>query len=224
MGFPELFQFLERLQKNNTKEWMDTHRKEYQAVRSFFVSWLDALNARLAQIDSEYFDTPGKKGINRINNNLMFAPHKPVYKDHFAAGLDQRTKQGDFYVEIGLKNCLLAGGYWRPEPKVLTSIRNAIDYNGEELVAILEKPSFKKLFGALYEDISLKTAPKGFSQDHPHIDLLRLKTFGVECTLLPQGHTDLRKGMPTAAFTAYIEEVYLEMLPFRRYLRQAATV
>jgi uncharacterized protein (TIGR02453 family) len=224
MGFPELFHFLERLQKNNSKEWMDAHRKEYQAVRSYFISWLDSLNERLAQIDSEYFDTPGKKGINRINNNLMFAPHKPVYKDHFAAGLDQRTKQGDFYVEIGLKNCLLAGGYWRPEPKVLASIRNAIDYNGEELIAILEKPSFKKMFGSLYEDVSLKTAPKGFSKDHIHIDLLRLKTFGVECSLLPDGHTDIRTVESLSNFTTYIEEVYLEMLPFRRYLREAASV
>ncbi len=217
MSFPSLFDFLERLQQNNTKEWMDAHRKEYQTIRSFFVSWLDELNTKLATIDSDYFDTPGKKGINRINNNLMFAPNKPIYKDHFAAGLDQLTKQGDFYIEVGLKQCLLAGGFWRPEKSMLRSIRDAIDYNGDELIDILEKPSFKKMFGALYHDDPLKTAPKGFSKDHPYIKLLRHKTFGVEITLS-------RKQILDPNYQEYCMEVYLEMLPFRRYLREAITV
>ncbi|WP_299215877.1 DUF2461 domain-containing protein [uncultured Dokdonia sp.] len=217
MGFPELFNFLERLQLNNTKEWMDLNRKEYQAVRSFFIGWLDELNAKLATVDPEYFDTPGKKAINRINNNLMFAPHKPIYKDHFGAGLDQLTKQGDFYIEMGLKQCLLAGGFWRPEKSILRSIRDAIDYNGDELIAIIEKPSFKKMFGGLYYDDPLKTAPKGFSKEHPYIDLLRRKTFAVEMTLS-------RKQILDSHYQEYCIEVYLEMLPFRRYLREAVTV
>lgn len=217
MGFTDLYDFLERLQQNNSKEWMDDHRKEYQAVRTFFVNWLDELNANLAKVDPLYFDTPGKKGINRINNNLMFYPNKPVYKDHFGAGLDQLTKQGDFYIEIGLKQNLLAGGYWRPEKNTLKSIREAIDYNGEELRAIIEKPSFKNTFQGLYHDNPLKTVPKGYSQDHPHIELLRHKTFGVEIAFN-------RKKVLDPKFQEYCVEVYLELLPFRRYLREAVSV
>jgi uncharacterized protein (TIGR02453 family) len=217
MGFLELYSFLERLQKNNSKEWMDEHRKEYKDIRAFFVSWLDELNGKLAQVDPLYFDTPGKKGINRINNNLMFYPNKPVYKDHFGAGLDQLTKQGDFYVEIGLKQNLLAGGYWRPEKTTLKSIREAIDYNGDKLLEILEKPSFKKMFGGLYVDTPLKTAPKGYPKDHSHITLLRHKTFGAEIAF------DRNKVLDPN-FQEYCMEVYLELLPFRRYLREAVSV
>ena len=217
MGFPEVYDFLDRLARNNTKEWMDIHRKEYHKVRDFFISWLDRLNEKLATVDPEYFDTPGKKGINRVNNNLMFHPNKPIYKDHLAAGLDQRSKQGDFYVEVGLTHNLLAGGYWRPEAKLLRSIRDAIDYNGEELVTILEKPSFKKYFKGLYPDQTLTMAPKGFSNDHPYIDLLRQKTFGVEMELS-------RKQVFADDFQEFCVEVYLEMLPFRRYLREAVSV
>jgi len=212
MGFPEVYRFLEELWRHNHKEWMDANRSWYTECRNFFISWLDDLNKTLATIDPEYFDTPGKKGINRINNNLMFHPNKPIYKDHFAAGLDQRSKQG-----VGLKHNLLAGGYWRPESKVLRSIREAIDYNGEDLQAILYRPEFKKLFGDLYHDQPLKSAPKGFSNDHPHIDLLRHKTFGVEMTLS-------RKQILAPNFTDTIIEVYQEMLPFRRYLREAVSV
>lgn len=217
MGFVELYAFLERLQQNNSKEWMDAHRKEYNAVRSFFISWLDELNIKLARVDPLYFDSPGKKGINRINNNLMFQPNKPVYKDHFAAGLDQLTKQGDFYIEIGLKQNLLAGGYWRPEKNILNSIREAIDYNGEELETILTKPSFKKIFKELYNDNPLKTAPKGYAKDHPHIHLLRQKTLGVEVSF------DKTKVLDPN-FQEYCIDVYLELMPFRRYLREAVTV
>jgi len=217
MGFPEMYQFLEELWQNNHKEWMDVNRSWYTECRNFFISWLDDLNKILAAIDPEYFDTPGKKGINRINNNLMFHPNKPIYKDHFAAGLDQRSKQGDFYIEIGLKHNLLAGGYWRPESKILRSIREAIDYNGEDLQSILDRPQFKKLFGELYRDQPLKSAPKGFSNNHPHIDLLRHKTFGVEMELS-------RKQILSPHLTDTIIEVYQEMLPFRRYLREAVSV
>jgi len=217
MDFKDTYNFLERLQQNNTKEWMDAHRNEYHHIRDNHIKWLNHLNDKLAQFDTEYFDTPGKKAINRINNNLMFHPNKPIYKDHIGAGLDQKTKQGDFYIEIGLHQNLLAGGFWRPKKEILQSIRDAIDYNGEALEAIINKPSFIKTFGGLWQDDKLKTAPKGFSKEHPHIDLLRNKTFAVEVTLS-------RKQVLADDFEKTIISVYKEMLPFRRYLREAVSI
>ncbi len=217
MNFRLMYAFLEELQENNSKEWMDKNRKEYHHIRDSYMEWLDSINDRLPRVDRDYFDTPGKKAINRINNNLLFHPTKPIYKDHFGAGLDQKTKQGDFYIEIGLTQNLLAGGYWRPKKEILASIREAIDYNGKELKAILEKESFKSIFGGLYKDQQLVTAPKGYSKDHPHIDLLKHKTFAVEVTLS-------RKQVLSSDFEEYLINVYQEMLPFRRYLREAITV
>lgn len=217
MNFQDLFTFLTELQQNNTKEWMDTNRKWYKSLRNDFILYLDDLDLTMAQLDDAYYPTPGKKGINRINNNLMFHPHKPIYKDHFGAGLDKAPNSADFYIEVGVKQCLLAGGFWRPDSKTLLSIREGIDYNGEELLEIIEKPSFKKLFGRLYEDERLISAPKGFTNDHPHIELLRNKTFAVELQLD-------KKEVLKENFKEKIQEVYMEMLPFRRYLNNAATV
>jgi uncharacterized protein (TIGR02453 family) len=217
MSFTHLYQFLSTLQRNNTKDWMDSNRKEYHAVRDFYIAWLDVMNQKIAAIDPDYFETPGKKAINRINNNLMFQPNKPVYKDHFGAGLDQMTKQGDFYIHIGVAENFIGGGYWHPSSKVLKSIRDAIDYNGEEFKAILEKNSFKNTFGVLIEGALLKTAPKGYSQDHVHIDLLRRKSFAV-------GRTFSRDAVLASDFEAVVVEVYKELLPFRRYLNTAVTV
>ncbi|MGW9686730.1 DUF2461 domain-containing protein [Flagellimonas sp. 2504JD1-5] len=217
MNFKDLFNFLTQLQQNNNKEWMDANRKWYRSLRYDFILWLDDLDLIMAELHQDYYPTPGKNGINRINNNLMFHPHKPIYKDHFGAGLDKAPKSADFYIEIGLKQCLLAGGFWRPEPKILRSLRDGIDYNGEELQEILNKPSFKKRFGGLYEDEKLTNAPKGFSNDHPYIDLLRNKTFAVECELG-------REEVFQSNFKEKIKEIYLEMLPFRQYLNNAASV
>ncbi len=217
MDFNNQIRFLKELNKNNSKEWMDANRKWYKEVRNDYISWLDEVDLALAAIDDEYYSTPGKKGINRINNNLMFHPNKPIYKDHFGAGLDKRPNTADFYIEIGIEKSIMAGGLWRPDPKTLRSIRDAIDYDGKELKKIISKKSFKNIFGSLYEDIKLTTSPKGFSRDHQHIDLLRNKTFAVE-------YTFSNDEVLQDDFKAKVISVYTEMLPFRRYLNTAITV
>lgn len=217
MNIKNMVTFLKELQLHNNKEWMDSNRKWYKEVREDYIAWLDSMNDTLAALDDDYYDTPGRKGINRINNNLMFHPHKPIYKDHFGAGLDKRPNTGDFYVEIGIERCMFAGGLWRPDPKTLRSIRDAIDYDGDVLKKIIDKPMFKETFGGLYEDEKLKSSPKGFSKDHRHIELLRNKTFAV----VHEFSTDeAMQGNLNEKLIA----VYNEMLPFRRYLNQAVTV
>ena len=217
MDFKRLVNFLIDLQAHNNKVWMDENRKRYKTVRDDFIQWLDKIDHKLTILDPEYYPTPGKVGINRINNNLMFHPHKPVYKDHFGAGLDKAPGMGDFYVEIGIEESLFAGGLWRPEPKKLKSIRDAIDYDGDELKRIMNKSSFKKMFGDLYEDERLKSAPKGFDRDHPHIDLLKNKSFGIV-------HRFSTNEVYRDDFEDKLIGVYMAMKPFRNYLNRAITV
>lgn len=217
MSFRKLFRFLEKLQHNNSKEWMDEHRNEYHQVRDFYIHWLNGLDIKLAKIDSDYSPTTGKQAVNRINNNLLFHPDKPVYKDHFGAGLDKEKGKGDFYIHIGINERFVAGGFYKPPKEKLDSIRAAIDYNGDEFKKIIQKKSFKKTFGDLMEIDPLKTSPKGYSKDHPYIDLLRKKTFAVM-------HSFSEKEVLGDDFQEKVIEVYKEMLPFRRYLNKAVTV
>lgn len=217
MDFNALLDFLHDLNENNSKEWMDRHRKTYRQLRSDFVAWLDGVDARLATLDPDYYPTPGRRGINRINNNLLYHPDRPVYKDHFGAGLDKAPGTGDFYVQVGIGDCLLAGGLWRPGPEKLRKVRQAIDYDGEVLEGILEKPSFRKMFGGMYEDEKLQRMPKGFGADHPHADLLKYKTFAV---VRPLEVTEVL----SPGFEDLLADTYMEMLPFRRYLNRALSV
>ncbi|AWX43166.1 hypothetical protein HME9304_00153 [Flagellimonas maritima] len=217
MSFYELYDFLRDLQKNNSKEWMDENRKRYHQVRDWYIEWLNEMDMKLGKVDENYYPTSGKKAINRINNNLMFHPEKPVYKDHFGAGLDKAPNTGDFYIHLGTSESFIAGGFYRPSSKLLSSIREAIDYNGDDFKKIINKKSFKNMFGGLMQDDMLKMAPKGFSQTHKHIELLRHKSFAVSCAVT-------QKEVQNNNFQDGVVEIYKEMLPFRRYLNKAVTV
>ena len=196
---------------------MDEHRKEYEKVRDFYIEWLNEMDMKLAKVDPDYSPTTGKEAINRINNNLLFHPNKPVYKDHFGAGLDKEKGKSDFYLHIGINGSFVASGFYRPKKELLDSIRAAVDYNGEELNKILQKKSFKETFGGLMEDEKLKTSPKGFSKDHRFIELLRNKSFAVQ-------HDLTQKEIQQDNFQDKLVQIYKEMLPFRNYLNKAVTV
>jgi len=217
MDFKALMSFLEELQQNNNKDWMDDNRDRYHRIRDEYRKWLMELEVELSEIDPEYYPTPKKKILNRINNNLLYHPNKPIYKDHFGAGLDKKPNTSDFYIHLGVNESFLAGGFYKPKSETLKSIREAIDYNGEELEEILGKSSFKETFGVMMQDDMLKTYPKGYSQDHKHIDLLRYKSFAVM-------HQLKRSDVLDPNFKTHIKQVYLEMLPFRRYLNKAVSV
>ncbi len=198
---------------------MDEHRKRYHEVRDWYISWLNELDVELGKADPDYVSIEGRKAINRINNNLMFHPDKPVYKDHFGAGMDlnENGKQGDFYIHLGTEESFIAGGFYKPKKKLLDSIRDAIDYNGEEYKKIINRKSFTDTFDIVDDGDSLKTAPKNYSQDHEHIQLLRQKTFAVR-------HDVTQREVCQEDFKQRCVDVYLEMKPFRDYLNKAVTV
>jgi uncharacterized protein (TIGR02453 family) len=83
-----------------------------------------------------------------------------------------------FQIEPGNKS-MVAAGMYQPSPENLAKIRQEIDYNGDTLAGTLKERKFKKIFGNLWNDDKLKTMPKGYAADHPHRELLKLKSFIV---------------------------------------------
>ncbi|MEE2771786.1 MAG: DUF2461 domain-containing protein [Bacteroidota bacterium] len=217
MDFRKLFDFLHRLNNHNNKDWMDEHRKEYQSLRDDYLHWLEQLEIKFAQVDPDYTTTGAKKALNRINNNLLFHPNKPIYKDHFGAGLDKKPGASDFYIHLGINESFIAGGFYKPKKEHLDSIRAAIDYDGEELEKILQKPSFQKTFGEMLEIDPLKTSPKAYASDHRFIHYLRRRSFVVSRDLT-------EKEIFSADFQQKLVKYYLEILPFRQYLNHAVSV
>lgn len=217
MNFQEVFDFLEQLNANNHKAWMDEHRDRYHRIKDDLYHWLLGVDDELSKIDPDHYPIEAKKAINRINNNLLYHPQKPTYKDHFGMGVDKRPGKSDFYIHIGIHECFLAGGFYKPKRSDLNSIREAIDYNGDEFKKIINDKKFKEHFGGLMDEGKLTNAPKGFTNDHPHIDLLKNKSFAVARSLN-------KKNVLSSDFKDVIIDTYRTMKPFRKYLNQAVTV
>ena len=217
MSFYQVLDFLRDLNKNNHKAWMDEHRDRYHEVRDFMLDWIGELDQRLQKEDANYRPTPAKKAISRINNNKVFKPDSPTYRDYFGAELNQGDGRPIFYVSVGLSWSFIGGGFHRPNNDRLTSIRAAIDYDGDELKKIISKKSFADTFSELTKGDSLKTAPKGYANDHRHIDLLRLKSFAVM-------HNITQKDIVADDFTEKVVSIYREIIPFNRYLEKAVSI
>ena len=217
MSFYQVFDFLRDLNQNNHKEWMDENRKRYEENRDFVIEWANDLMAKIAKADPDFKPVMGKKAISRINNNLLYHPDKPVYKDHFGVEMNLSGGPSGFYIQMGLSHNFIGGGIWSPTKDQLEKIRGAIDYNGEELKKIIEKKSFQDTFDGLSEQDKLKTAPRDYSQDHKHIDLLRLKRFATMVGIT-------QKEITSDDFEKKVVKYYKEMMPLGKYLNKAVSI
>lgn len=217
MSFYQVFDFLRDLNQNNHKEWMDENRKRYEKNRDFVIEWANEVMVKIGKADSDFKPVTGKKAISRINNNLMFHPDKPVYKDHFGVEINLSGGPSGFYIQLGLSNNFIGGGIWSPTKDQLEKIRGAIDYDGEELEEIINKKSFKNTFDGLSEQDKLKTAPRDYDRDHKHIELLRLKRFATMTGIT-------QKEITSDDFAKQVVKYYKEMMPLGRYLNKAVSI
>jgi uncharacterized protein (TIGR02453 family) len=93
------------------------------------------------------------------------------------------------HLEPGNKS-FVAGGMYMPDAANLVKIRQEIDYNTDYLIKILNGKKFKTLFTGFDEFDKLKTAPKGYPKDHPHIEWLKLKSYIVSRSFSDKEVTD----------------------------------
>ncbi|GAA0871058.1 DUF2461 domain-containing protein [Gangjinia marincola] len=210
-----IFRFLRDLQNNNTKEWMDAHRDRYETAKERWLVEIEKILKRLGQHDPQFEQIDPKEANERINNNLLYHPEKPTYKDHFGCEPTSVKKQGAIYISVGPQSSFIGGGMHNPEKETLDKVRKAIDQNGEELQAIIESEDIQEYFGGLTPDEKkLKTAPQNYAKDHEHIELLRRKNFTVMKKLTEDEITDDQ-------FIDRVEEAYLKMKPLNDFLTKA---
>lgn len=68
------------------------------------------------------------------------------------------------------------GGAYYPSSRWLKSICRAIAEHSSRFTKIIKEPVFRKYFGEL-DDEKLKTIPQDYPANHPHIGLLRLRSY-----------------------------------------------
>ncbi len=171
------FDFLKKLEQNNHRDWMQEHKKEYLAsekkLKAFYAEVEASLNLN---------DEIAKLKVFRINRDVRFSKNKTPYNVHRSVSFSRAgaNRRGGYYLRLEPGNSMMAGGFFSPEPADLLRIRKEFEMDAVEIRAILEDKDFKKAFGGFNEEYAVKTAPKGFSKDHPNIDLIRLKSYFVQ--------------------------------------------
>ena len=191
---PQTLKFLSQLKKNNSKTWFDSHRMQYEAGRIDFSNFIQLVIDALQKTDTTITGLTAKECQFRINRDIRFSKDKRPYKENFGAFICRGGKKSiyaGYYFHLAPGNSFMGGGLWHPEPANLKKVRQEIDYNWSEFQSILKNKNFKKVFGDLYkgEDVSLKRMPKGYEEDNPAIDYLKLQSLIAEAKIADEDLT-----------------------------------
>ncbi len=170
------FEFLKKLKKNNHRDWMQEHKKEYLTGEKIFKEFYTAIESGLNETDDI-----AKLKVFRINRDIRFSKDKTPYNVHRSVSFSRAGahRRGGYYLRLEPENSAMAGGFFAPNPADLLRIRKEFEMDTTEIQNILEQKDFDNAFGGFDQTYKVKTAPKGFQKEHKNIHLIRLKSFFV---------------------------------------------
>lgn len=209
-------EFLSDLAKNNSKEWMDAHKKQYLVCKEEFLEDVAVILKGLAEWEPAFEAFKPKDCVFRQNRDVRFSANKDPYKVNFAAYFSPKGKKSEgpgYYLHVQPGQSFLGGGIWMPMGETLKKIRKEIDYSGAELNKIENEAAFKTAFGEIQGE-KLKTSPRDYDADHEFIEYLKLKSFTVTTPLKDQ---EIDNGQ----FIQRALKTFAIMRPFQEFLTKA---
>ena len=175
-----IISFLRSLRAHNDREWFNAHKERYMKVKAEVEALTEKLIAGIAEFDPDASRLKPSDCLYRIYRDTRFSADKTPYKTHIGIYINppygKKNPRCGYYLHIEPDNTMVAGGCWCPEGEMLKAIRQDIYDNVEEYLEIIESPDFTRYYTQMGDNL-LKTAPKGFPKDWPHIDLLKPRDF-----------------------------------------------
>ena len=169
----EVFRFLKDLEKNNNREWFAENKPRFKnletGVKAFYTFVMENLKQH---------DEIEKMKMFRIYRDVRFSKDKSPYKSHLAGSYARAGARlrGGYYLHLKPGGSFMATGFWEPNKEDLLRIRKELELDAEDFKKMINDKKFNKLWGDLVGD-EVKTAPKGFSKEHPNIDLIKKKQY-----------------------------------------------
>ena len=173
----------------NGVKWFNANKAEYLQVQAVFNDFAASLIKKIGQWDSDIKDSALslKDCTYRIYRDIRFSRDKSPYKTHIGAYICKGGKKSQyagyyFHVEPvwedgnGFRGGpLLAAGLYRPDAKIVKSIRDEIYVNGYTFLDAIDQAKGFKLDGDV-----LKKLPQGFNDVRQEWGgLIRQKEFGL---------------------------------------------
>ena len=170
-GIPrEGFTFFKGLASHNNREWFQENKSVYEKdVRG-------PMQSLLAELAPTY---GGSGKLTRINRDMRFARGQTPYKNFIASIV------GRHYISLSKDGLYIGTGIYMPDAATLHRLRAAIDddASGKALVRIVAALRRKRYQVSSHETTA--KAPRGYTDDHPRIDLLRMKDIHAGTQLAP---------------------------------------
>jgi uncharacterized protein (TIGR02453 family) len=159
-GWPvEALEFYEGLMADNSRSYWLAHKDVYDTCVH------EPMAELLAELEADF----GETKIYRPYRDLRFSKNKEPYKTAIGAHV------GHGYVQLSADGLAAGNGMYMMAPDQLERYRRAVagDVPGLALERVIAELAAHDV--AVSGRHSLKTAPRGYTADHPRIELLRCK-------------------------------------------------
>ena len=183
---PEGLAFLRNLARHNDREWFTPRKAVFEAeLKEPMLAIIRKVTGAMESF-APSFVRPAEKCLFRIYRDTRFSADKKPYKTHVAAwwshqGLEKTSGAG-YYFHIDAKEVVIAAGAYMPENDQLAAILHWLLDHHAEFRKLLQKPAVRKTFTE-FDGNALIRPPKGFPKEHPAMDLIRCRQWGLSAML-----------------------------------------
>jgi uncharacterized protein (TIGR02453 family) len=183
---PAALTFLRNLARHNDRAWFQPRKPQFEAeLREPMLAVIRRITDAMADFAPNHV-RPAEKSIFRIYRDTRFSSDKRPYKTHVAAwwthtGLEKTSGAG-YYFHVSPKGVVIAAGSYMPEKEQLAAIRHWLLEHHAEFKKLLQRPAVRSAFKE-FEGNTLTRPPKGFPAEHPGMDLIRCRQWGLAADL-----------------------------------------
>lgn len=178
--------FLRQLKRNNRREWFEARREIYE--RELKAPML-ALIEKITEGMTEYAPAhvrPAQKSMLRIYRDTRFSADKTPCKTHLAAwwsrGGMEKTSGSGYYFHVSPTELVIAAGVYMPPKEQLLAIRRHLLEHHEQFKRLIEAKKMRTKM-TLHDPAALSRPPKGFPAEHPAVEWIKSRQWGVIVTL-----------------------------------------
>ena len=182
------FKFLTALTLNNSRDWFERHKDEYEGlVRGPALELIRDFAPVLKRFSPHLLAVDKKVGgsLLRVHRDTRFGADKTPYKTNI--GIQFRHDVGKdihapgLYFHVSPDECFLGSGVWHPDPETLARIRKRIIEKPKAWTKASAETKFRAVFDLAGD--SLSRPPRGIDPDHPAIEDLKRKDHIAAATL-----------------------------------------
>jgi uncharacterized protein (TIGR02453 family) len=183
---PEGLKFLRGLARNNDREWFTPRKAVFEAeLKEPMLAIIRKVTDAMTTFAPD-FVRPAEKSLFRIYRDTRFSNNKLPYKTHVAAWWSaqgmEKTSGAGYYFHISAKEVVIAAGAYMPEKDQLAAIRHWLLENHAAFRKVLQTAAIRKTFSE-FDGNALTRPPKGFPCEHPALDLIQCRQWGLSTTL-----------------------------------------